>query len=96
MTEKENGGDERVAQPRGGEAGEAGSERLRAARRAFEAGDYRLVHELGGELESSGDPEERKAARELLGRVAVDPVLFVALLVFAALFFGIAYAYVFP
>ena len=71
------------------------SESLQAARRAFEAGDYRRVRELVSEIERSGDPEESRQARELLGRVVVDPVLLVSLLVFAALFLGIAYTYVF-
>ena len=95
MTEKAGSDDAPVEQPDGGESEQSGSDRLRASRRAFEAGDYRLVRKLGSEIERSGDPEEAGAARELLDRVAVDPALLAALLVFAALFFGIVYAYVF-
>jgi hypothetical protein len=104
MTENGSGsGGERVREKGNGKGEEAGRERqgadqasgrLQAARRDFEAGDYRAVRELGREIEQSGDPEQERAARELIGRVQVDPAMVIALLVCAALFFGIAYVYV--
>lgn len=76
-------------------AGEGGAgKRLRAARRAFEAGDFRRLREMGREIEQAGEEEEKRAASELLRRVQVDPVMVIALLVCAALFFSIAYVYV--
>jgi DNA polymerase/3'-5' exonuclease PolX len=77
-------------QPAEGLAGE----RLRAARRAFEAGDFRRLREIGREIEQAGDAEEKRAARELVRRVRLDPAMLIALLVCAALFLGIAYVYV--
>ena len=100
MTEPRAGdGDERVEkrdEPAGGEPIEGGKpeDGLARLQRAFEAGDFRLLRELGREAERSGEAGERQGARELVRRTRVDPAMVVALLVCAALFFSIAYVYV--
>jgi hypothetical protein len=100
MTDEKTGGGgapiEESERPTGGEATGAGKAGDSGARlqRAFEAGDYRLLRELGREVERTGKEEERQAARELTHRTLVDPAMVIALLACAALFFGIAYVYV--
>lgn len=69
------------------------SELLARAQRAFEAGDYRTVRELTRRPIASGDAKTAAAARELLRRVSVNRIHFLALLLCFAALCIIAYIY---
>jgi hypothetical protein len=67
--------------------------RLREARAAFEAGDYRRVRELAASLDDA-PPEVADAAAELRRRTEVDPVQLLILAACLAIFGAIVYVYV--
>jgi hypothetical protein len=92
--ESEPGGEaKKKAKPLPGAGTEEG-ERLRAAHRAFEVGDYRKVRALCDDLLEARDGEVSASARELRGRTAVDPVQVGIVLACLVLLGLIAYVYV--
>jgi hypothetical protein len=72
-------------------ADEAQGARLGEAQGAFDRGDFAAARRLARSLVASDDAATREAARVLLQRTAVDPLI-VGLTVVCALFFVVAIA----
>ena len=70
-------------------------EQLAACERAYEAGNFARVHELGRALLGNADPVLAARAAALLARVSVDPVSLGVLAVSLLFFVLIARTYVF-
>ncbi|HHH28796.1 MAG TPA: hypothetical protein ENK57_10695 [Polyangiaceae bacterium] len=68
--------------------------KLREALHAFDAGDYRTVRGLTGELMAVDDEEIRAAAEDLRARIDVDPVQVVVLAACTAVLFAILYVWI--
>lgn len=94
------GGDEASApRPEPGEpelpgGGTPEGDRLRAAYRSFEVGDYASVRTIARALEDTAGPEVASAAQALRKRVEIDPIQVVVLSCCAAVVAAIAYVWI--
>ncbi|MFK7985083.1 MAG: hypothetical protein AB8I08_03555 [Sandaracinaceae bacterium] len=69
-------------------------DRLRAAYRSFEVGDYGAVRAIARGLEDTAGPEVASAAQALRKRVEIDPIQVVVLSCCAAVVVAIMYVWI--
>lgn len=91
---KKKRGEKEEAKPLPG-AGTPDGDKLRAAFRAFDVGDYARVRALLPELERAEDPAIRDTAADLRARISIDPVQIVVVVACALVLVAIAYTWVF-
>lgn len=68
---------------------------LRAAQRAFEAGDFREVRRLAEPLSHSADAETAREALSLLGKVSADPAQYAVLTLSLVFFLVVTWRFAF-